>query len=83
MFGLPNCKQVTEMSSQLVDHNLTRSQKFKLKLHLFVCDSCRAYIEKMRFTKTTLHNWVSGNRQIPESLAIKLEENFAQEHQKK
>ncbi len=67
MLGLPSCKQVTEMSSQLLDDKLTGLARFKLKVHLMMCDRCRRYQQQMQLTSATIRYWIQG-RKMPEQV---------------
>ncbi len=66
-----SCKEVSELSSRLLDENLSWSTRFKLKLHLMMCKQCVEYKKKMALTKATIEYWING-RQMPEAVRVKL-----------
>ncbi|MDH5766970.1 MAG: zf-HC2 domain-containing protein [Gammaproteobacteria bacterium] len=44
-----NCKQATQLMSESHDHQLTRWQRFSLRVHLLICNGCRAYNKHLDF----------------------------------
>jgi hypothetical protein len=44
---LPTCQQTVETISQSMERPLTLSEKFKLKLHLWICVWCQWYLEHL------------------------------------
>jgi predicted anti-sigma-YlaC factor YlaD len=67
MLGLPSCKQVTELSSQLLDERLSVWTRLKLRAHLLMCDGCRRYRQQMQLTSATVGYWMQG-KTMPEAL---------------
>jgi|APFEC2959095171_1045051.scaffolds.fasta_scaffold09429_2 anti-sigma factor RsiW len=51
-----SCREVTERASEVVDGTLPPFARLTLRLHLMICDGCRAYIEQMRGLKTMLRH---------------------------
>lgn len=49
-----SCREVTERASDAVDGRLAFLARLELRLHLMICEGCRAYIEQMRGLKTML-----------------------------
>ena len=45
-----NCRQATEKASALLDGELTRSERWALRLHLMMCHHCRRYLRQLRLT---------------------------------
>jgi hypothetical protein len=39
----PNCRQATHLISEAADHQLSPLDRIGLRLHLFICRSCRSY----------------------------------------
>ncbi len=78
MLGLPSCKEVTEQSSQLLDEQLSGWPKFKLRLHLMMCDRCRRYQQQMRLTSATIRYWMKG-KPMPEKVKQRILERLESE----
>lgn len=49
-----SCRDVTERASEAVDGTLPFFARLELRMHLMICEGCRAYIEQMRGLKTML-----------------------------
>ena len=45
---LPTCQQTVETISESMERPLTFSEKFKLKLHLWICVWCQWYMEHLQ-----------------------------------
>jgi hypothetical protein len=67
MLGLPSCKQVTELSSRLLDEPLSVWTRLKLNTHLMLCKGCRRYRQQLRLTSATLGYWMQG-KPMPDEL---------------
>ena len=50
---LPACQQTVETISQSMERQLTFSEKFKLKLHLWICAWCQWYLEHLKLIRET------------------------------
>lgn len=51
---LPACRQTVAVISESMDRDLTRREKFLLKLHLGVCAWCQWYLEHLVTIRETL-----------------------------
>jgi anti-sigma factor RsiW len=51
-----SCREVTERASDAVDGTLPFLARLELRLHLMICEGCRAYIDQMRGLKTMLRH---------------------------
>jgi anti-sigma factor ChrR (cupin superfamily) len=51
-----SCRELTERASEAVGGTLPPLARLKLRLHLMICDGCRAYIDQMRGLKTMLRH---------------------------
>jgi len=49
-----SCKDISHLTSELLDNKLSFSMRVKVKLHLFMCHSCRKFVEQMRTTVDTV-----------------------------
>jgi hypothetical protein len=54
MSFMPSCRDITEHTSDYLDHTLPFWKRVGFRLHLFVCLNCRRYLEQMRLTIATL-----------------------------
>lgn len=50
---LPACKQTVETISQSMDRPLTLGERFKVKLHLWICVWCQWYLEHLHIIRQT------------------------------
>lgn len=46
------CKQVSELVSRSLDHPLGWLERWRLAVHLRVCEGCRNFQKQMRFLRT-------------------------------
>jgi predicted anti-sigma-YlaC factor YlaD len=54
---IPNCKHTAELLSQGQDRSLTLPEKFRLELHLLICDRCRNFNRQLAFMRTALRRY--------------------------
>lgn len=52
-----SCKHATELMSQDLDRQLSRSERLRLRLHLLFCIGCRRTREQFRFMRQALRNY--------------------------
>lgn len=50
---LPACQQTVETISQSMERQLTLGERFKLKLHLWICVWCQWYLEHLHLIRQT------------------------------
>ncbi len=50
---LPTCRQTVEKISQSMERRLTLQERFKIKLHLWICAWCQWYLEHLQLIRTT------------------------------
>jgi hypothetical protein len=48
------CRDVSEMASDYIDSGLTLRARLGMRLHLAMCDMCRAYLDQLRKTTRLL-----------------------------
>lgn len=48
------CREVAEIASDYLDHELGAWPNIQMRLHLLACRHCRAYVANLRFTIATL-----------------------------
>ncbi len=46
------CKQASQIISQSLDNPLSRSDRMKLKFHLFICNACTRFNQQLHLIKT-------------------------------
>ena len=46
-----SCKEATKIASEGLDKKLSFIQRLNLKLHLFICSTCRNYIRQITFLR--------------------------------
>lgn len=57
-FGhLLSCKDATRLVSQREDGTLTRWQRFKVRMHLAVCDACTRFDAQVRFLRRAMRRY--------------------------
>jgi len=61
-----NCRQATEKASALLDGELTRSERWALRLHLMICHHCRRYLRQLRLTLGAVRRLAGAAEPIPE-----------------
>ncbi len=49
-----SCKDISHLTSEIIDNELSFSMRIKVKFHLFMCHSCRNFVKQMRATADTL-----------------------------
>lgn len=49
-----SCKDISRLTSELLDDKLSFTMRMKIKLHLFMCHSCRNFVKQMRITVDTI-----------------------------
>ena len=54
---IPNCKHTSELLSQGQDRSLTLPEKFRLELHLLICERCRIFNRQLAFMRTALRHY--------------------------
>jgi len=48
------CKQASQIISQSLDNPLSRSDRIKLKFHLFICNACTRFNQQLHLIKTAV-----------------------------
>ena len=51
-----SCRQFVELVTDYLEHQLDESRRTWTEEHLAECDPCRAYLDQMRMTITTLRD---------------------------
>lgn len=45
------CKELSRLASEALDRDLTLWERLTVKLHLWVCETCRYYVKHLRFLR--------------------------------
>lgn len=51
MLGMPSCEDVSLLISQTHDRDLTRSERFKMKLHVAMCRYCSRFERQLKMLR--------------------------------
>ncbi len=51
-----SCRDMHKMTSDYLDKRLTFMQRMKFRLHIFMCHSCRRFVDQICATIRTLRN---------------------------
>jgi hypothetical protein len=51
----PDCRQVSRLQSEALDHKLPILQRIGLRIHLLLCKWCRRYGKQIRFLRDAAH----------------------------
>jgi len=64
-----NCKKVIKLASQHQDAQLPWLTKLRFRLHLFMCKTCKRYVDQLAFVKKSVSKL---DEQIQNAEALKL-----------
>ncbi|GJM04780.1 MAG: hypothetical protein DHS20C09_07710 [marine bacterium B5-7] len=45
-----NCKEISQMSSDYLDKNLSWKESFSIKIHIAMCKHCHRFIQHLKLT---------------------------------
>jgi hypothetical protein len=60
-----NCKQTSALADRFHDKQLGFLEKWKVKIHLNVCDSCKNYYVQSELLKVELGRFISNLQETP------------------
>jgi len=52
-----SCKDASELLSQAQERALGRYERFKLRLHLIVCDGCSNFLRQLDFIRAAVRRY--------------------------
>lgn len=55
-----SCKQATDLMSQEQDRSLSLSERFGLRLHVWICSGCNNYRRQMNVLRAACRRFGSG-----------------------
>ncbi|MCW8855918.1 MAG: zf-HC2 domain-containing protein [Kangiella sp.] len=61
-----SCKHLVEQASEYIDEEMSTGKRVQVKLHLFVCVSCRRYMKQLKLTIAMLGR--KHHHQAPEEM---------------
>lgn len=61
-----SCKHLVEQASDYIDDEMTMGKRIQVKLHLFVCVSCRRYLKQLKLTIAMLGR--KNHHKAPEAM---------------
>lgn len=61
-----SCREVSELVTELADGALSPRRRLAVRVHLFLCGMCRAYIDQMQKTR----NLLSGRPLTPADAGV-------------
>jgi len=64
---LPTCKDVTQLASEALEHELSFRQRWGLRLHLWLCRNCRRFVRQLRFLHRASH---AASADLPSRTAL-------------
>jgi len=50
----PNCREVSRLQSEALDHSLSAPKRAGVRMHLLLCRWCRRYGKQVRFLRETV-----------------------------
>src|SRR5262245_21325155 len=51
----PDCREVSRLQSEAMDHSLSTLKRIGLRMHLLLCRWCRRYGKQIRFLRQAMH----------------------------
>ncbi|MHC9511670.1 anti-sigma factor family protein [Kangiella sp. M94] len=76
-----SCKHLVEQASEYIDDEMTTGKKIQVKLHLFVCVSCRRYLKQLKLTIAMLGK--KNHHQASEAMCYQLLKEYQKEKSQK
>ena len=76
-----NCKDVSKLVSESLDHELPWYRRLFLRLHLFICGACARYEQQMKFIKEGVARKVADENRLENTPKERLS-NAARERMK-
>ena len=74
-----SCKDASQLISEGLDRNLSLREKIGLRLHLWMCDSCRLFEKQMSYLRQALHRgWAHGELPTDKQLPTDAQERIRQ-----
>lgn len=58
VFNVPSCKEASVLLSRAQDEPLGRWDRFRLRLHLSVCNACRNLVVQLDFLRAAMKRYI-------------------------
>lgn len=62
----PSCKEIHRLTSEGMDRPLSTIEKFRMRLHLMVCDACRRFGKQMALIRRAMRQAPFAGKPEPE-----------------
>ena len=59
------CKDITERASDYLEQKMSRWDRFKFRLHIFICHDCRRFLQQFKGTLSSLKTLKSPKTASP------------------
>lgn len=64
-----SCEEASQLASDSMDRDLTRSERWALRIHTFVCGSCRRLLQQLKILRAAAEKMPeSAQQQLHEAL---------------
>lgn len=63
---LPTCKEAHQLASEKLDRRLSRRERARLQLHLFICTACRNFNGQMQLIRLAMRRMTDAEQSTPE-----------------
>lgn len=71
MFKMFSCKDMSKIESD--ERDLSLGSKLNHKIHLFMCENCRKYMEQMQLTRKSFKNLIIEKSKFSREHVLKIE----------
>jgi len=51
-----SCKEITQLTSDYLDHELGFIKRMQFRMHLFICKNCQRFVEQFKTTVAAAKN---------------------------
>lgn len=58
-----NCKEVSHLASDYLDHNIQGTLSWQIRLHLLACKCCRRFMRHLKITTQVVPQFVYNHSQ--------------------
>jgi predicted anti-sigma-YlaC factor YlaD len=62
----PTCKEIHRLTSEGMDRPLSTIERFRMRLHLMVCDACRSFGKQMALIRRAMRQAPFAEKPDPE-----------------
>lgn len=58
-----SCEQLTRLTSESLERDISFKEKMNMKLHIMFCQWCRRYEKQITFINRAIHNYIRQSNQ--------------------